>query len=202
MIEFFPEDHTYQVDGIITPSVTTLIGSIWIPHKYDGVSKMVLRKAADYGNRVHELIESAEGTLPDWYDRHSEEGRALKNYLKIKDKYNIIVASCERLVAYIGENSLPLFAGTYDMLGTVNGKNAIIDIKTTAKYDAKYLTYQLTLYKMALEQMVDGDLQIEEGYCLHVPKKGYASLIPVPFLDPKAIEKDIRVWRSQKATQS
>ena len=67
MIEFFPEDHSYQVDGIIAPSVTTLIGDIWIPNKYAGVSKGVLRKAADYGNRVHELIENADGDLPEWY---------------------------------------------------------------------------------------------------------------------------------------
>ena len=201
MIEFFPEDHTYQVDGIITPSVTTLIGSIWISHKYDGISKAVLRKAADYGNRVHELIEHADDDLPDWYERQSEEGRALKNYLRIKDKNEIQVASCERAVAYVGEDGIPLFAGMYDMLGTVHGRNSIIDIKTTAKYDSKYLSYQLTLYKMALEQMVDGDLEIEEGYCLHLPKKGYANLIAVPFLDPQAIIRDIKLWRSQKATQ-
>ena len=66
MIEFFQEDHSYQVDGIITPSVTTLIGSIWSPHKYDGISKSVLRKAADYGNRVHELIENCDGEMPEW----------------------------------------------------------------------------------------------------------------------------------------
>ena len=200
MIEFFPEDHTYQVDGILTPSVTTLIGNIWIPHKYDGISKTVLRKAADYGNRVHELIENADGDLPDWYERASEEGRALKNYLRIKDKYDIQVASCEIPVAFIGSDGLPMFAGMYDMLGTVNGKKSIIDIKTTAKFDQKYLAYQLTLYKMALEQM-DQTLQIEEGYCLHLPKKGYANLIPVPFLDPEGLQRDIRIWRSQKDSQ-
>ena len=201
MIEFFQEDHSYQVDGIITPSVTTLIGSIWIPHKYDGISKSVLRKAADYGNRVHELIENCDGEMPEWYERKSEEGRALKNWLRVRDIWNVQIQSCEQAVAYIGDDGLPMFAGMYDMVGTVGGKVALIDIKTTAKYDRSYLAYQLTLYKMAMEQM-DEALHIEEGYCFHVPKKGIASLIQVPFLDPDVLRRDIKVWHSQKANQS
>lgn len=201
MIEFFPEDHSYQVDGILAPSVTTLIGDIWIPNKYAGVSKGVLRKAADYGNRVHELIENADGDLPEWYERKSEEGRALKNYLRLRGIYEISIQSCEQPVAYIGDDGLPLYAGMYDMVGTVMGKIALIDIKTTAKFDRSYLAYQLTLYKMAMEQM-DENLRIEEGYCFHVPKKGYANLIQVQFLDPEKLKKDIKVWRSQKANQS
>jgi hypothetical protein len=200
MIEFFPEDHSYQVDGVLAPSVTTLIGSIWIPNKYAGISKSVLRKAADYGNRVHELIENAEGEMPEWYERKSEEGRALKNYLRIKDAHNISIQSCEQPVAYIADDGLPLYAGMYDMIGTVNGKIALIDIKTTAKFDRKYLAYQLTLYKMAMEQM-DESLKIEEGYCLHVPKKGFANLIRVDFLDSEKLKRDITLWRSQKVTQ-
>ena len=200
MIEFFPEDHTYQVDGILTPSVTTLIGNIWIPHKYDGISKTVLRKAADYGNRVHELIEHCDDDMPEWYERRSEEGRALRNYLRIREANDIQIASSEIPVAFIGSDGLPMYAGMYDMLGTVRGKKAIIDIKTTAKYDQAYLGYQLTLYKMALEQM-DESLKIEEGYCLHLPKKGYANLLPVAFLDPEALQRDIHLWQSQKGNR-
>jgi len=198
MIEFFKEDHTYQVEGILTPSATTLIHEIWIPNLYKGISQSVLANAADYGNRVHELIES-DPNLPEWYDRHTEEGRALKNYLRLKDRHNIQIVSTEKPVAYVYED-MPLYAGTYDMLGTVNGEISIIDIKTTAKYNAQYLGYQLTLYKMAIEQM-DENMKIEKGYCLHLPKKGYANLIPVPFMDTTKIINDIKLWRSntQKA---
>ena len=194
MIEFFPETHEYQVNGIITPSVTTLIGTIWLPDKYKGISKTVLRRAADYGNRVHELIEHCDEEMPEWYERKSEEGRALKNYLRIREANNIVISSCEVPVAYTGENNVPLFAGMYDMVGTVNGKTAIIDIKTTAKYDQPYLSYQLTLYKMAIEQMAE--IHMEEGYCLHLPKKGYANLIKVPFLDGEKLRRDIEQWQS------
>ena len=197
MIEFFPQEHEYQVDGIITPSVTTLMSQIWFTDKYKGVNPTVLKNKAEYGNRVHELVENADGELPDWYERKSEEGRALKNYLRIRDRNNIVITSCEVPVAYYDEHGIPVFAGMYDMLGTVDGEISLIDIKTTAKYDAKYLAYQLTMYRMAIQQ-TDPSIEIKKGYCLHLPKKGYANLIPVNFLDTENISKDIRVWRSNQ----
>ncbi len=63
------------------------------------------------------------------------------------------------------------------MIGTVDGKHAIIDIKTTYQYHPLYLSYQLTLYKMAYEQMT-GE-KIEKAYCVWLPKKDLGQLYVV-----------------------
>ena len=57
MIEFIEETHTYLVDGVITPSVTTLIHEIWMPSMYKGINSDTLKRAASYGTKVHEMIE-------------------------------------------------------------------------------------------------------------------------------------------------
>lgn len=71
MIEFLEETHTYLVEGILTPSVTELIHNIYMPNQYSGISKAVLANAADYGNRVHSLVEhwNSTGTTPDWLEK-------------------------------------------------------------------------------------------------------------------------------------
>ena len=72
-----------------------------------------------------------------------------------------------------------LYAGTLDLKGYVNGKKAIIDIKTTYNLDELYVSWQNSLYELA-------DEPVEELYCLWLPKGRLGKLIKL-----ERIEKEL-----------
>jgi hypothetical protein len=197
MIEFRENTHTYFVDGMITPSVTHYISEIWLPDKYANVSRKTLNHAAGYGTKVHKLIEfwNEKEDVPDDYEKKSYEGIALRRYQKLQEQNNIVAKYQEVPVAYI-EDGIPLYAGTFDFIGTINDKNVIADYKTTAKYDGKYLSYQLTLYKKAVEQTL-GITDLEEAYCIWLPKKDLGNIIQVGLMNADSLIKDIKDYEEQ-----
>ena len=196
IIEFIEDSHTYVVDGMVTPSVTTLIHSLWMKDQYHGIPERTLKQAAAYGDKVHGLIEywNNKEEEPDWFDRKSYEGIALRRYQKLQSQHDIKAIMQEQPVAY-EEDGVPLFAGKFDMYGEVDGEPAIVDFKTTSKYYPEYLTYQLTLYKLALKATYDID--VEKAYCLWLPKKHLGNLIKVSFYDAEKLLRDIRQWHIQ-----
>ena len=187
-IEFFEDTHEYLVNGIVTPSTTQLMHHMpEFMGMYDKVPKRVLMRKAAYGDRVHELIE-ALGENPNAqveFDLKSFEGIAVRRFLSLALQHEIQVKSSEQLIAYI-DDGMPLVAGKYDMLGEAEGKPALIDIKTTAKYDPQYLSIQLSAYKVCLEQMTQSE--IPSLYCLWLPKKSLGRLIEVDYV-PNILEK-------------
>lgn len=183
-IEFNERDHSYKVDGVETPSVTTL-QKYMHADTYAGVPKRILERKAEYGDRVHSLIENAsKNVFPSDLDKHSYEALSLKRYEFLRDQYKIETTSCEQCIAY-DHSGLWLFAGKYDMLGSVNGKTALIDIKTTEKLHTDLLREQLTMYKMAIEQMTGA--KVEQVFCLWLPKKAYGNFIEIPVLDESSL---------------
>ena len=165
MIEFIEEEHIYLIDGVIVPSVTQILNKVF-PKKYEGVPDYILNKKASYGTKVHKLIEIIETKKPKrpiaylkrYYGMDYIQEESIKQYLKIKGEYKIKVLESEKVVAY--ENK---YAGTLDIKASVNGKLAIIDIKTTAELDEDYVSWQTSYYELA-------DEPVEELYCLWLPK--------------------------------
>ena len=68
------------------------------------------------------------------------------------------------------------YAGRLDLKGYVNGKSAIIDIKTTYELDELYVSIQNSLYELA-------DEPVEELYCLWLPKGHLGKLIKLERID-------------------
>ena len=60
MIEYIDEIHTYLIDGIIVPSVSQILHDKVFPDKYKGVPEKVLMAKAEYGTKVHSIIEDIE----------------------------------------------------------------------------------------------------------------------------------------------
>ena len=170
-IEFNPKNHTYKCDGTPTPSVTSLIRFI-CEDPYSGVPKATLERAAKFGNKVHEIVEAmALGQTVE--ETGGFVGIAQRRFLALKEEHAIVASSCEEKVAY-KQSGLPLYAGMYDMLGTVDGEMAIIDIKTTAEIHRDMLMVQLSLYAWAVEQMTG--VTIPNAYVLWLPKKDLGQL--------------------------
>lgn len=170
MIEFIPETHTYLVDGVIVPSVTQIIRKV-SGADYSAVPGAILNAKADYGTAVHEWLQAYfEGNkLPKISElmkiSTDQVPELLKNH-KIQSKYT------EQVVHY-GDRMV----GTFDMLANVDGKEALIDHKTTAKYDSDYLEWQCGCYKLCIKETLGID--IEQCYCLWLPKEKRVQLIEV-----------------------
>ena len=55
-IEYIDDIHCYLCDGIILPSVTTIL-KIKFGNKYKGIDETVLKRASEKGTEVHNAIE-------------------------------------------------------------------------------------------------------------------------------------------------
>ena len=195
-IIFNSKDHTYLVDGIITPSVTKIIKNI-LPSMYDNVPKRVLEKASEFGTKLHKAteIESDEGL-------GIYEKIAYREYCDLLNKENIIPIKQEVFVCYenpaFPDNGLPkiLYVGQTDMIGMVNGKRCLLDKKFTSKYHEEYLNWQLSMYELACYET------FEDLYCIHVPKKGIGTLIKSNRITKEEILKKLVEYYSSNKKES
>lgn len=178
MIEFIEESHTYIKNGIILKSVTQILQELF-PEKYDGIPKKILEEKSKYGTEIHKFIEIIETKKPKrplayikrYFKPSVYQIESLKDYLTIKEKYNINITECEKMVFYKYK-----YAGRLDLKGYVNGKSAIIDIKTTYELDELYVSLQNSLY-----ELVDG--KVDELYCIWLPKGKLGKLIKLERID-------------------
>lgn len=170
-IVFNDVDHTYLVDGVPTPSVTTIIKEI-LPSMYDNVPKRVLEKASIFGTRLHKATElgTNEG-LKGTYEK-----LAYREYNILLEKEDITPLQQEVFVCYDNpdypDNGLPkvLFVGQTDMIGIIKGKRCLVDKKFTSKYHKDYLDWQLSMYELACYE------KFNDLYCIHVPKGSIGTL--------------------------
>lgn len=180
MLEFIEETHTYLKDGIILKSVTQILQELF-PQKYEGVDIEILNAKAEYGTKLHKFIEIIEKKKPKrplayikkYYKPNIYQIESLRDYLKIKEEYNIQIIASEKMVSY-----KYLYGGTLDLKGYVNGKSAIIDIKTTYSVDKLWVSFQNSLYELA-------DEKVDELYCMWLPKGHLGKLIKAERIDKK-----------------
>lgn len=190
VIEFNEKNHTYIVNGIVTPSVTQLI-HLMFPEKYKSISPAVLKRAAARGTKIHETIEywNIHHELPDGYERRSFTALALNRWRGLEEKFKIHITDQEIPVCYM-DGDMPLFAGKFDMLGQVNDIDSLLDIKATSKYDRVYLEIQLSMYRMAIRQTLGRE--VDKGYCVWLPKDHLGGLEEVKFRDEDSLLWEIR----------
>lgn len=183
MIEFIEDTHTYVKYGIILRSVTQILQELF-PDKYNGVPEQILDNKARYGTELHKFIEIIEKKKPRrplayikrYYKPNMYQEESLRQYLKIKEQFNIEILDSEKIVSY-----KHLYAGTLDIKAKVNSKLAIIDIKTTAVLDDAWVSWQNSLYELA-------DGPVDELYCLWLPKGHLGKLVKVERIDKELVK--------------
>ena len=185
MIITMNEKHQYLVDDILTISVTQILHRMF-PTKYEGVPKSVLENAANRGNKIHEVIEKY--ALNPTEDRKMDMELLGINYALLARNNDIHIDSSEQSLAFI-DGGNPLYAGTYDLQGSINNKPALLDIKCTAQCDKKYLAWQLTMYAMAWEQTTGEE--IKQLACIWMPKNGIGQYIPIERLDSRYVLTEV-----------
>jgi len=178
MIEYIEEEHIYLYEGVIIPSVSTILHTYLFKDKYKDIPEKILRAKAEYGSKVHEAIEYYEktGNILEGLNIHQE--LSLDQYFGIKNTYSLEVLKQEEIVCYKG-----IYAGRFDMIAIVDGKESLIDIKTTAQLDEEYLSWQLSLYELAYGK------QFDKLYAIWLPKKGLGKLVEIKRKSKSEIEK-------------
>lgn len=180
------ENHVYTVGNKHVISVTQILSRLF-PKKYENVPETVLNRAAERGNKIHELIENYALMQTD-ETRMDMELEGI-NYAMLEKENHISIQSSEQMLYYMDYDE-PLFAGKYDLEGTVNGQPAMLDIKTTAECDKEYLQWQLSMYAMMYEQMTGEE--IEKLACIWIPKNGIGQYVPIERIDDDYILTEVR----------
>ena len=157
-LEFDRDTHTYAVDGIEVPSVTTLLQNRF-PGKYAGVRPDVLRAAAERGTQIHAAIERFcrtgwEAYIPE-----------MSGFKSLQEDYGFRVMGNEMPVIIFADGEA-VAAGTTDLVLEMDGNKCGADIKTTSRLDKDYLEAQLNLYRIGFEQTYG--VRWDKLYALHL----------------------------------
>lgn len=145
IIIFEVRTHTYLVDGIKVPSVSTLVERE-CQNPYTNVPNDILRNARNKGIAMHNAVEDYEINGVD--DNSSE----VNGYKRLKDIYKFKPMATELMVAYF-INKRPICAGRIDfLLDEGSGCYGILDLKRTSKYYRDRVEMQLNLYRLCLAQ--------------------------------------------------
>ena len=181
MVEYIEETHQYLIDGILVPSVTQLLKRKF-GGMYDNVPPYILEAKAKFGDTVHKCIECIEKD-EEQPETTEEEVVCVNEYLRLRREHNIDAIGSEMLISYEDK-----FAGRFDMVANIESVyRSLCDIKTTAKLNKEYLSWQLSLYELAYESM--GYAKIDKLYCIWLPKKGKGQLVEVPRINREELVK-------------
>lgn len=165
--------HIYRVNGLIVPSVSTIIKPL-SDSKYSGIRDRTLEKAARKGTSVHNAIENwikygIEDIPSDhigyfdgfmrWFDKAKPEivGSEIRLYHKIK-----------------------MYAGTIDNLSYIDGLLTLIDYKTTATISDMLCGVQLEAYAHMLDCF---GIKVQRKQILHLKKDGKFDVREYPAQD-------------------
>lgn len=173
-LTFDDPTHTYRLNGIVIPSVTTVMEPL-SAEKYKGISESTLDNAANKGTEVHNAIEN-------WIkfgieDISSEFKGYLDGFLEWWKLRKPIVIGSE-IRAY---HKVLMYGGTLDLLCIIDGKLTLVDFKSTSVLSDMLCGVQLEGYSQAL---ASHGIKVENKRILHLKKDGKWSDPEYPASDP------------------
>lgn len=174
--------HSYEIDGQPVVGVTTIL-QLGVPadkglldyfkNNSREAQEDILIDAQERGTNVHQAIEkliNGEKVDMTQYKREREK----KGIAAFVDWYQKVAPTDmlpEQVVAYLAKREESdtgfgiAFAGTLDLVCTINGKRVLMDFKTSAVHSKKNCL-QVEAYKKAYEQSTGEP--IDEAYILYL----------------------------------
>ena len=162
MVQFSEADHSYTVDGVRYPSVTTILSALGF---YGDAVKYFTERSRDRGSFVHKIIQYH---LAGELDEESIDPVLLgyfQAWLRFEGDTGYSSLANERPLA----SSVYGFAGTPDHFGYLNGLHSIIDVKSGAPGHAAAIQtagYQILIdhpaRRYSLQLMPDGKYKLAE----------------------------------------
>lgn len=167
-LEYLDDSHEYLVDGIIVPSITTMLKSKF-GGKYEGVDQATLKRASEKGTEVHQAIQ-------DWCEKGTEsELPEVRNFKFLQKQYGFEVMENEVPVILFYDDE-PVSAGRLDLVLMMDGKTGLADIKRTSTLDKEYLAHQLNLYRIAYTQSYGIDIDFLRGIHLREDTRKFVTI--------------------------
>ena len=170
---FYPETHTYTLDGKEIPSVTQLV-EIYSTAKVEEDSDLELtfESAAERGTLLHGYLEHR---LTDGEAEDYEIPDAYSGYV---DAIELFLAEheLEPMLIETPMNCKDCFAGTPDYIGGFDGDTAILDWKFVSQIQKTKVGAQLNGYRIMAER---NDIYIEKLYCVQFLADGQYRLYSV-----------------------
>ena len=177
-VRFDAELHTYTApDGKQLIGITGLLHDKLFPDTYKGVDAETLRRAADRGKAIHQMIEAWDevGTYVD--------DDNLSAYIDVCNKSGLVHHCSEYLVS-----DLDIYASCIDKVYRMNDNTCdIADIKTTYTLDKEYVSWQLSIYAYLLEQG-NPHVKVRSLYAIHI-RDGKGKLVEVQRKDAEVVKE-------------
>jgi hypothetical protein len=159
---FIQNPHSYLLGDKILLGITTVLKHQLFAGKYDDIPEYmrqrILDRAADKGSRIHDECENTDAGLPAVSDEAA-------SYKAIRENGGFEPVATEYLVS-----DEKHFASKIDAVWSKNGEIYLCDIKTTAKLDTDYLSWQLSIYADFFE-MLNPELKVSHLCGIHLRGK-------------------------------
>ena len=193
-IDFNEYKHEYSVNGQKVPSVSEILSPL-SADRYRDLNPAILQYAAERGKAVHEACEAIDYGLDPEIDPEIV-GYVIAYQDFIRDyfpKWELIeqITGCFYTIGSVvcrEEDDLPIYAGTLDRYGKIDGRPVVLDIKTYASLSTDAMigaSCQTVLYADALES---NGYDFSDGisrYILHLKKDGKYRLVNLGEFDNK-----------------
>jgi hypothetical protein len=178
---YIMEDFPNVPEGIVLPSVTTVLSSMAPASKIMALINWRKRVGQDEANRRTRLAANRgtwlHAVLEDWFgeediEHHLEKAPDWRPYFHAAEPFLDTIDSpllVESAVGWFDGGKELGYSGTLDMVAQMNdGTIALVDWKTSYKEKPDYqladYKKQLGAYSQAVEQMYD--LSIDEAWCV------------------------------------
>lgn len=166
-VVFNENDHTYFLGDKQLKGITSTLVHRVFPHDYDGVSQEKLDERAEYGHKVHDMLEFC---VTNGLDSDMAEWQMFK---QIVDEHRLRIIQCEYIVTDFEHYASPIDLVMQD----ADGRIVLVDLKTNYSPPVAKGTVQLSWYKRQFEKM-NPELKVHECAVLWVRddvKRGHLS---------------------------
>lgn len=182
-IDFDEDKHEYSVNGVRVPSVSEILAPL-SAERYSELNKSMLEQAAARGTAIHEACGLIDfGIAPE---EDAEIDGYLVAYQMFLLEHDVKWELVEGITGYQrAEDEYPLYCGTVDRFGFVDGIPTLVDIKTYASMSSAAqlsASCQTSLYRDAMES--HGWFVMNRAI-LHLRKDGTYRLIDLGEWDKK-----------------
>lgn len=168
-LAFDEKKHIYTLNGLLIPSVTTVMKPL-SDDVYGGIDEQVLNRAAARGTAVHNAIENyVKFGIEDIPPEHAGYFDAFLKWVK---EHNVQPYGTEIRLYH---KSL-MYAGTADMTASVDNLDTLIDFKTSASVQKMLCGVQLEAYYRAVQSHTDGK-GFERKAIVHLKRDGNYNMI-------------------------
>lgn len=128
-LTFEEQKHIYRLNGMMLPSVTTLMKPL-SEDFYDGISPDVLDRAAKRGTAIHNAVENfAQFGIEDITPEYAGYFRAFLSWWKARKPEPL---ATEHRVYH----KVLLYAGTVDLICEIKGRLTLVDYKSSASVNS------------------------------------------------------------------